>query len=489
MPEPVWIIISLRRAAILGGWLLGLGVLAGCCLTSSSPTGPPPPGGATTPSVGPLRAGAATVPVVLPNAPSLAGFGGPPRRALDASMLSTAGPLSPTGCLDFDPSTAAVFFAPATGSADPITARALVLDNGARTLAIVKIDIAGMSRRLRDALVATAAPLGIPAAQLALVATHTHSGPGGVSDLPVWELTASDCFSPAVFEAVKSAAVLALSQAHAALQPAHLGIGAVDVPDVSRRRGGSTAPPDMQLGLIKVTTAANAPLAALFNFAIHGTWYGANTSALSADVMGAMERAVEQQLPGVVAIFTNGAEGDVTPDKSKNATIAIAGDRIAAAVTALWTGTTTGGTVDLRAVFMDVAMPPPQYNPLGCVPLAETSLTLCSLSPGGTPATLPIMPSWVSTTLPVQALRVNDAVLVALPGEPVTDLGTEIKAYAGAAGLAHGFVVAVANDHGGYFTTPAQYALPSYEGTATLYGPTTGATIVDSAKHAIDLVK
>lgn len=479
-----------RRAAAIGCCLVGLGVLAGCCLTSSSSSGPPPAlAGAAAPSSGPLQAGAATVPVVLPNAPSLAGYGGPPRRALDASMLATLGPLAPTGCIDLDPSTAAVFFAPATGTKDPITARALVLSNGARTLAIVKIDVAGMSRQLRDALAATAAPLGIPAAQLAVVATHTHSGPGGVSHLAAWELTASDCFSQKVFDAVKSAAVLALSQAHAAMQPARVGIGAVDVPDVTRRRGGSNAPPDVQLGLIKVTTAANAPLAALFNFAVHGTWYDPNTFELSADVMGVMEGAVEQQLPGAVAIFTNGAEGDVTPDKSKNATIQIAGDRIATAVKTLWTGAPTSSTADLRAVFMDVAMPPPQYNPLGCVPLAETSITLCSLSPGGSPATLPLMPSWVSTTLPVQALRINDAVLVALPGEPVTDLGTEIKDYATAAGLAHGFVVAVANDHGGYFTTPAQYAQPSYEGTVTLYGPDTGATVVESAKHAIDQVK
>ena len=480
-----------QAARVLAGLLAAL--LSGCS-TSSGGGGPPVFTGDFTASSGTLQAGAATVPIVLPPGTALAGHGGPPRRALDGSILLTGGPLSPLGCLDPDPSTAAVFFAPNTGTIDGLTARALVLDNGARRLAIVKVDAIGMSRELRDAVADAAAPLGIPHPHVAVVATHTHSGPGGVSDQPAWEIAASDCFSEAVYNAVKSAAVLALDQANAALTPAKLGIGSVQVTGVTTNRASTLwapnpAPLDTELGLIKVETTAGVPIAALINFAIHGTWYDGDNMQISADVPGAIEDEIEKALPaGAVAIFTNGAEGDIKPQKAGLATPDLLGAAVAAKVAPLWTSIVAQPTADLRVVFTDVAMPPPQYNPLGCLPLAETTTTVCDIAPGGMQPTVPL-PKWLSTTLPFQAIRINDTVLVTVPGEPVTELGTTVKQQAVAAGLARGYVVALANDHGGYFTTTAHYDKPTYEGKATLYGRDTGAKVVEATAVVIEKVK
>lgn len=488
-----------RRAGRIAAALMAALLLAGCSLCSSGGGTAAAPAftGAFTASSGTLKAGAASVPINLPAGTALAGFGSPPRRALDGSILTTFGSLSPLGCFDPDASTAAVYFAPNTGTLDPLSARALVLDNGARRLAIVKVDAIGMSRTLRDAVAAAAAtgPLGIPDAHVAVVATHTHSGPGGVSDQPAWEIVASDCYSQAVFDAVKNAAVQALNQARAALTPAKIGIGSVQVTGITRNRRPNvysppdTAPLDTELGLIKVETTTGTPIAALINFAIHGTWYDGNNMKVSADVMGAMEDEIEQALPaGAVAIFTNGAEGDVAPQKSATLdTAEKVGAVVAAKVSALWTSTPTTPIADLRAVFTDVTMPPAQYN--GCLPLAESeTTTICNLTSGGVLPTVPL-PKWLPAALPFQALRINDTVLVAIPGEPVTELGTTIKQQAIAAGLARGYVVALANDHGGYFTTPAQYTAGTYEASATLYGSGTGATVVGAAGTVIDKVK
>ena len=64
-----------------------------------------------------------------------------------------------------------------------------------------------------------------------------------------------------------------------------------------------------------------------------------------------------------------------------------------------------------------------------------------------------------------------------------------VKAVGAACAAAENCVVALANDHGGYFTTPTQYAAGTYEGTATLYGPNTGPFVVQEAKKVIDQVK
>lgn len=467
------------------GWMLAFTMCAGCFLCKEPP--PEVPDGAVGPAVGPLSAGVAVVPVALPAGPSLAGYGGSPRREINASTILQAVAALGGSCIDPTPATAAVFFEPATGTKSPIAARALVLSNGTRKLAIVKLDTIGMSRKLRDAIAAAAQPLGIPAAYVAVVATHTHSGPGGVAEAPLWQVAAADCYSDAVFQAVKTAAVGALKQAHAALQPARLGVGTTTVIGANKNRRMQPAIVDQELGLVKVTTAGGLPLAALFNFAVHGTSYGVSNMKLSTDCMGAMEDRVETLLPGAVAIFTNGAEGDVAPLHRNDSGVLLEGKIVGDAVAALWPTVSVKPAIDLRAVLHDVGMPAPQYNPAGCLALAGSSSSLCDII--GSPLTLPLKASWLSTELPFQALRLDDTVFVAVPGEAVTEIGWNLKKHAEQKGFAHGFVLGLANDHGGYFTTVAQYQAATYEGTATLYGEETGAVVESSAAAVMDLVQ
>ncbi len=461
-----------------------LALLAGCCLCHDPPPPPPPSGGGG--GAGPLSAGAAAVAIALPAGPALAGYGDSPRREINASTILLAAAVLGPGCIDPTPSTAAVFFTPATGTKDALSARALVLGNGARKLAIVKLDTVGVSRKLRDDIAAAALPLGIAAPHLAVVATHTHSGPGGVADAKIWQIAATDCFANAAYQAVKNAAIAALTQADAALQPAQLGIGASTVTGANRNRRNEPSVVDRELGLVRVTTAGGAPLAALFNFAVHGTAHGAANLEVSADCMGAMEKAVETHLPGAIAIFTNGAEGDVAPQHSGDAGVQLEGAIVGDAVAALWPTVALKSAIDLRGAFQDVAMPAPRYNPSGCLPIAAGA-TLCDIT--GAPLTVPLQASWLSATLPFQALRIDDTAFVAIPGEAVTQIGWDLKDYARTNGFARGFVLGLANDHGGYFTTAAQYQAGTYEGQSTLYGPTTGAVVKTSAMAVMDQVQ
>lgn len=476
-----------------------LALLAGCGGTSPLPTPPAPQtfAGPATISSGPLRAGAAMVPIALPAGVALAGFGGNARRQMNGAILLTGGPLFGV-CLDPDPSTAAVFFKPSTGVLDPLSARALVLDNGTTRMAIVKVDAIGMSRKMRDDVAVTAQAHAIPDALFAMVATHTHAGPGGVSDQAGWEITASDCFSQPVYDAVRAASVQALQNAVAALQPAALGIGTTVVNGATEIRDHSSAAapaPDIEVGLVKVvgTGFSPQPIAALFNFAVHGTWYGDGNLQTSADYMGAIEAQVQAALgPGVVPIFTNGAEGDVKPKKAfPGQTIQQASQPVAAAVVALWSSPALAAamspTVKLDGVFTTAQMPPLRYNP-GCMPLAGGGGSVCDLTLNGQPPALPMPAHWLSKELPFQALRVNDAVFIAIPGEPVTELGFAMKQQAQAAAL-RGFVLSLANDHGGYFTTTAQFDAGTYEGKATLYGRGTGAKVLEQSQLVIDQVQ
>ena len=436
-------------------------------------------------------------PSVSAGAP-LAGFGNTPRREFNAKTIPLNFFAMAGVCLDLTPSDAATFFEPATGKQDSIMARALVLDNGQRKVAIVKIDTIGSSRKLREDLVNTAATFGIASDDFVLVATHTHSGPGAVSQQTLWQLAAADCYAGSVYRSILAGAESALSQANQALQPAMLGIGTTTETGASKNRRGRPGIYDTEIGLVKITTKGGKPIAALFNFAVHGTSYGDDNMRFSADCMGAMERVVEAGQPGAVAIFTNGAEGDVAPLHRGDAGVAKEGKIIGDAVLSLWNQVSTKGWVELRGAFLDVKMPPPTYNACAlCMPLPDTAATdmgmpakstVCDLIPG-LPLTLPLNPTWLSTTLPFQAIRIDDTVFVAIPGEPITEIGWDIKTRAKAKGFVRGFVLALANDHAGYFTTKAEYDRCKYEGQATLYGPTTGQVVVTSADSVMNQVK
>jgi hypothetical protein len=477
---------------------LGLALCAAFLIPAGAGCGPGGGGGAgapaaaqaasgRAPTAGPgLLAGAAVVDITPPPGTPLGGFGGTPRRVIDAvsvplMLLAIGGT-----CFDPDPSTGATFFAPAQGTHDPIAARALVLTNGLKKIAIVKLDTIGSSRKMREDLVKFAGTLGIAPEDLVVCATHTHSGPAAVSEQRLWQLVAMDCFSDAVYRTLLRGAEDALRGADAALRPAEIGIGATVETNASENRRGRPGIFDPELGVVKVVEPGGAPICALFNFAVHGTCSGQSNMLFSADCMGEMERTIEAGLGGI-AIFTNGAEGDVAPAHGGFGGAQIVGRIVGGDVIALWPRIATRPWVEIRTAFEDVPMPPPVFN-AGCVPVPGTSKTICDFLPGFSLA-IPLDPSWLSTTLPFQAIRIDDTVLAALPGEPITEIGWEIKARARAKGFGRGFVLGLANDHGSYFTTFAEYVRGEYEGQSTMYGPGTGQAVIDAADRVMDRVR
>ena len=243
---------------------------------------------------------------------------------------------------------------------------------------------------------------------------------------------------------------------------------------------------DDELVVVKIVDVNGDPIAALFNFAVHGTSLSSSNMQLSADCMGAMEARVEAKIPGATAIFTNGAEGDVAPKHTRRPAWTLEGQIVGAAVSGLWPSIGTKPTAMLGGAFLDVVMPAPRYNPFGCIKLFGSTKTLCSAL--GLQLVFPFSPNWVSATLPFQAIRIDDAVFVAIPGEPVTDIGRQIKQKAKARGFTRPIVLGLANDHGGYFSTVEQYELPTYEGTVNIYGKGSGQLVVDKADAVMGLL-
>jgi len=450
----------------------------------SGPSGPTPPP-APPAAAAQLRAGAAAVDITPPlwaKVP-LAGYGGAPRRVIDFVTVPLHANAVAGECWDPDPSTAATLFAPAKGVHDPLMARALILDTGSSRLAIVKFDAIAMVRELRDGIAAAAARLGIPDEAVMVTATHTHSGPGAMSHRRIWQLIASDCYNEANFRRVLAGAVSALEQAHAQLRPAALGIGATQVQGASKNRSDRPAIIDREMGLLKIVdVASGTPIAAVLDFAVHGTAFGPKNMMFSADVMGVAERGIEAGLGGGVAVFLNGAEGDISPMGGL-----AAGDAIAQAYLDAWPAVATKPQADIAAALLDVKLPPPTFN-VGCPEIPFTGETACEVIPGFS-LQIGLFPPWLAEVAPFQAVRIDRTVFAAVPGEPITEIGWAIKKRALDLGFDRAFVVGLANEYIGYITTRDEYARGQYEATGTLHGPGTGEFVVDQSERSMAAVR
>jgi neutral ceramidase len=194
------------------------------------------------------------------------------------------------------------------GVLDPIFVRTLVLDNGSTRAALVAVDAGAIPGDLYDKVSArAAAELEIPASQLLISASHTHSVPFRL-DLGVEETI-----------------MRGLRDAVARLQPARVawgtGVSYINVnrdridPSTQRWWEGPNydGPSDKTVAVIRVETPTGAPIAVYYNYAVHGVITG-TLDMISGDIPGAASRYVEESLGGdAVALFASGAAGDQNP--------------------------------------------------------------------------------------------------------------------------------------------------------------------------------
>jgi hypothetical protein len=190
------------------------------------------------------------------------------------------------------------------GILDHIYARAIVIDNGATSAALVSVDTGMLGEQVwRTVSQRIEKELGIPAQNLIMNPTHTHSASGGTAEQ--------------IFNAIKAA--------KEKLQPARIGYGTGvsyvnvnrNIIDPNTRKWWEGAnydgPSDKTVAVIKFETTSGEPIAVYYNYACHAVVTG-NTDMLSGDYPGATSRYIEDSFDDkIVALFSAGAQGDQNP--------------------------------------------------------------------------------------------------------------------------------------------------------------------------------
>jgi neutral ceramidase len=194
------------------------------------------------------------------------------------------------------------------GVLDPIYVRTLVVENGRTRAALVSVDAGAISADLYSKVSARAAQeLNIPATQLLISATHTHSVP---------------------FQAAgntEEKIMQGLRESVARLQPARVAWGTgqswinvnrdrVD-PLTNRWWEGPNyeGTSDKTVAVVRFETTAGLPIAVYYNYAVHAVLTG-TLDKISGDIPGATSRYLEASLGGnAVALWSSGAAGDQNP--------------------------------------------------------------------------------------------------------------------------------------------------------------------------------
>ena len=209
---------------------------------------------------------------------------------------------------------------------DDLFARALVLNDGEQTVAVVTTDLIGLGdEELAAVREVVQRDAGIAPEHLILACTHTHSGPI-VHPFPHSDLVpgkADEHYFRLLPRLIGSAVAMAVRRQRPARVGAGSGTCSINInrreklpdgtmrglPFLGRNPDGIT---DREVGILRVDDAESGkPLAVLLSYACHPVVLGPNLE-ISADYVGYAVNFIEHTLGNeTVALFANGAQGDM----------------------------------------------------------------------------------------------------------------------------------------------------------------------------------
>ncbi|MEQ1828855.1 MAG: neutral/alkaline non-lysosomal ceramidase N-terminal domain-containing protein, partial [Pirellula sp.] len=399
---------------------------------------------------------------------------------------------------------------------DPLFARAVIIDDGAKKIAMVIVDTCMMTQSLIDeAKKAASDSTRIPTDHIMVSATHTHSAPAAMACLGTRQDKAYAASLPGkIADAIVSA--------NDNLQPARIGWASIDDWEHTHNRRwirkpeskvvdpfgqatglanmhpgylspaviGPSGPVDPTLSIISLQTRAGKPLAVLANYSQH--YFGAG--ALSSDYYGLFCKHIATLVgesgdgngPFVAAI-SQGTSGDLMWMDYGSAAKSITIKRYAEEV----------------AKYAEVALAKVEYHDTVPIHIVEKNITLSYRVPDEKrlawarpiaakieeelPKSQPevyamealILHERQQANVKLQAIRIGDLTIATLPNEVYALTGLKLR---GRSPANMHFNIELANGAEGYIPTPEQHTLGGY----TTWPARTAGLEVEAEKKIVD---
>ena len=394
---------------------------------------------------------------------------------------------------------------------DELYAKAMVLNDGRNTLAIVSADLLytpleEITNPVREII---KEKTGIPEENVLVCATHTHSGPEvfARSKVPskgrMRACEIDESYLQTLIRKVASSVLIA----HKNMQEVRIGAAKGEIPEIlynrrPRSADGSvkmaftlpaevaatkkirTGPeggmkvtfafPDDETGLdfgpidaevcvLRVEDMNGEIVGSVVNFGCHPVCiYPYLSTTISADYPAYATRVVEQ-MEGGICLFTLGLAGNTVPVRRGVKPRQQIGKALGGEAMRRLQFVTTTGNVTLKALKREIKFP-----------------TKKAPSPDETADDNKTI-DYVTTE--IQVLRLGDIYILGLPGEILVEVGLEIKKRAGLKNL---FIVTLSNDTIGYVCHSRAYEEGGYEpGSGTNLAKGAGEIMI---KEALDII-
>jgi hypothetical protein len=381
-----------------------------------------------------------------------------------------------------------------TGVYRGLYARVVVLSHRTQQIALVLCDLLGITGELVNEIRQKVQEnIGFPAEAIQIACTHSHSTPDTIG---------SGYEDPEYLEFMVGAIVGAICNAATNTQPARMGWGRAPIRGLacSRRikmtdgkvfttRYGvpstwrvkpeliaSKGQIDPDLTVIRIETLDGKVLAAISNFGCHAS-VALMSPNISGDFPGEAMALLENVLgEPTVVLCTNGAAGDVDPTLEmpfwgprKDAMARHLGRIFAAQVLECLERIEVEdkAVVGASREFVDLEVRPDWISLLE----VEQERMRQEFAEGWSLSTVTartLQEKVIHTE--VQALRLNDLILVGFPGEVFAHIGLKLKSETPNCAVA---VVELANDNVGYIATPEAFSEGGYEVGQHLWGRVT----------------
>jgi neutral ceramidase len=390
----------------------------------------------------------------------------------------------------------------ANSAHDPLHARAIVLEDGGVKIAIALVDSCYVKREEMDRAKALASKrTGIPTNRILLSATHAHSAPPS-------RAIAGNGLEERYVERLVTQVAEAITQANGRLKPARIGWAVVPVPDELfnrrwfMREGGIVPTPfgettdkarmnppagskdlvhpaggtDPGFSIVSIRAADGKPIAILGNYSLHYVG-GVPGPEVSADYFGEFAKQVAQRVaPGdtsFVAMLTNGTSGDVNnidfvhprPRSQPYERIGQVAGKLAGHAAEAANSMQYKDSAPIRMAERELRLhyrrPTPEQLRFARAALEEKDETkLPRNAKAYAERAIKLNEGPEFADLKLQAIRVGELGIAAIPCETFTEIGLAIKELSP---LRPTFTIELANGHYGYLPTPRHFDWGGYE--------------------------
>jgi neutral ceramidase len=430
---------------------------------------------------------------------------------------------------------------PSTGVLDPVVATAVHLTSGGERLLIVAADVIAIPQQLSAPVIAAlASATGLEERQICLCASHTHSAP-----LPFGPPGAPgvERYHQFLRGALVEVGVAAVERS----EPCRLAVGTGTV-DVlwNRRTRGVPNDVDPRVPVVAVASIDGGLLGVLFAVGCHPVTLGWDNLLISADFPGEARRRIAEELDVAHVVFFNGTEGNVVPATSPDRDaldprgycggtvedLRTIGGAVADEVVRVVRSLTPSPSFSLGSARRDVLIPSRNAafdqqaarlrlaaadevleEALGadfreraagflwalvsehvvrhdCDEDEMRRLMIACCQHLGLTARVAYGEDLPPTTVPVQVVHVEGLDVLALPGEPLVEVG---RAWAERSGASLPFVMGLANAHLRYLPMPEHFARPDaavqYDTVTAGLEPAAMDAVLDAAAELLVLAR